>query len=93
MLISFEKCVTRCVNDAYEQSGGPHWEVPLGRRDSKTASFRKSNVDIPAPNSTIQTLVTKFSKQGLDEEDLVALSGKKLPQFSSKTCGCFKFYS
>lgn len=61
-----------------QQSGGPHWEVPLGRRDSKTASLKKANINIPAPNSTIQQLITLFSHQGLDEQDLVALSGKSV---------------
>ncbi|KAL7175285.1 hypothetical protein ACSBR2_028985 [Camellia fascicularis] len=56
-------------------SGGPSWELPLGRRDSRTASLSGSNSNIPAPNSTIQNLVTLFKLQGLDEEDLVALSG------------------
>ncbi|KAJ8555554.1 hypothetical protein K7X08_013050 [Anisodus acutangulus] len=56
-------------------SGGPHWEVPLGRRDSKTTNFKKKNVNIPAPNSTIQNLIILFHKQGLNEEDLVTLSG------------------
>ncbi|THG01815.1 hypothetical protein TEA_006161 [Camellia sinensis var. sinensis] len=58
-----------------EQSGGPSWELPLGRRDSRTASLSGSNSNIPAPNSTIQNLVTLFKLQGLNEEDLVALSG------------------
>ncbi|KAF5942981.1 hypothetical protein HYC85_020623 [Camellia sinensis] len=56
-------------------SGGPSWELPLGRRDSRTASLSGSNSNIPAPNSTIQNLVTLFKLQGLNEEDLVALSG------------------
>ncbi|KAA8537583.1 hypothetical protein F0562_027191 [Nyssa sinensis] len=56
-------------------SGGPNWELPLGRRDSKTASLSGSNNNIPAPNSTIQNLLTSFKRQGLDEVDLVALSG------------------
>ncbi|CAH9080939.1 unnamed protein product [Cuscuta epithymum] len=56
-------------------SGGPYWEVPLGRRDSKTASFQKAIANIPAPNSTIQNLITLFNRQGLNEQDLVALSG------------------
>ena len=59
-----------------KQSGGPYWEVPLGRRDSKTASLNASNTNIPPPNSTLQNLVTSFNRQGLDEVDLVALSGK-----------------
>ncbi|KAF5203998.1 Peroxidase [Thalictrum thalictroides] len=56
-------------------SGGPNWELPLGRRDSKTASLSGSNKNIPAPNSTLQNLITFFNRQGLNEVDLVALSG------------------
>ncbi|KAF6163061.1 hypothetical protein GIB67_001389 [Kingdonia uniflora] len=56
-------------------SGGPDWEVPLGRRDSRTASISLSNRDIPPPNSTLQNLVNFFNRQGLDEVNLVALSG------------------
>ncbi|KAK8551823.1 hypothetical protein V6N13_120259 [Hibiscus sabdariffa] len=56
-------------------SGGPSWELPLGRRDSKTASLSSANNNIPPPNSTLQNLITLFQRQGLDEVDLVALSG------------------
>ncbi|KAG6618231.1 hypothetical protein I3843_07G154100 [Carya illinoinensis] len=56
-------------------SGGPNWQLPLGRRDSKTASLSTSNNNIPPPNSTLQNLLTLFKRQGLDEVDLVALSG------------------
>lgn len=56
-------------------SGGPNWELPLGRRDSKTASLSGSNNNIPAPNSTIQNLISLFKRQGLNDIDLVALSG------------------
>ncbi|KAI3821005.1 hypothetical protein L1987_08561 [Smallanthus sonchifolius] len=56
-------------------SGGPNWELPLGRRDSKKASLNGSNNNIPPPNSTIQNLLTFFRRQGLNEVDLVSLSG------------------
>ncbi|CAO2198395.1 unnamed protein product [Urochloa humidicola] len=55
--------------------GGPYWEVPLGRRDSLGASIQGSNNDIPAPNNTLPTIITKFRRQGLDLVDVVALSG------------------
>ncbi|PIA52804.1 hypothetical protein AQUCO_01000578v1 [Aquilegia coerulea] len=55
--------------------GGQGWEVPLGRRDSRGASLSGSNNNIPAPNNTFQTILTKFKRQGLDIVDLVALSG------------------
>lgn len=62
------------------QSGGPSWEVPLGRRDSRGASLSGSNNNIPAPNNTLPTIITKFKLQGLNLVDLVALSGLDLLQ-------------
>ncbi|PWA79839.1 peroxidase superfamily protein [Artemisia annua] len=56
-------------------SGGPNWELPLGRRDATQANFKESNNNLPPPNSTIQNLITLFRRQGLDEVDLVSLSG------------------
>ncbi|KAJ0712806.1 putative peroxidase [Helianthus annuus] len=56
-------------------SGGPSWELPLGRRDATQASLGGSNNNLPPPNSTIQNLITLFRQQGLDEVDLVSLSG------------------
>ncbi|XP_057762292.1 peroxidase 72 [Arachis stenosperma] len=63
------------ARDSTVISGGPSWEVPLGRRDSLGASLSGSNNNIPAPNNTFQTILTKFKLQGLDIVDLVALSG------------------
>ncbi|CAN0919140.1 Peroxidase 72 [Linum grandiflorum] len=57
------------------KAGGPSWEVPLGRKDSRSASLSGSNNNIPAPNNTFQTILTKFKLQGLNTVDLVALSG------------------
>jgi len=50
----------------------------LGRRDSLGASISGSNNNIPAPNNTFQTILTKFKLKGLNIVDLVALSGKLL---------------
>lgn len=63
------------------QTGGPGWIVPLGRRDSRGASVQGSNNDIPAPNNTLPTIITKFKLQGLDIVDLVALLGTCLSNF------------
>ncbi|XP_057766191.1 peroxidase 72 [Salvia miltiorrhiza] len=63
------------ARDSTVVAGGPSWVVPLGRRDSKGASLSGSNHNIPAPNNTFQTILTKFKLQGLNIVDLVALSG------------------
>ncbi|PUZ57361.1 hypothetical protein GQ55_5G424900 [Panicum hallii var. hallii] len=56
-------------------SGGPYWELPLGRRDSKTANMKLANKNLPPPNATLHRLIKFFQRQGLDKVDLVALSG------------------
>ncbi|RZC49157.1 hypothetical protein C5167_017583 [Papaver somniferum] len=62
-------------HDCFVQAGGPNWVVPLGRRDSKTASLSGSNRNTPQPNNTFQTIIIKFKVQDLNIADLVALSG------------------
>lgn len=57
------------------QSGGPSWEVPMGRRDGLTASKDAATNNIPGPNSSVSTLVAKFQNVGLSLNDMVALSG------------------
>ncbi|GAB4847477.1 Peroxidase 72 [Ancistrocladus abbreviatus] len=73
--VSCADILALAARDSTVITGGPNWEVLLGRRDSRSASLSGSNNNIPAPNSTFQTLLTKFKRQGLDIVDLVALSG------------------
>ncbi|GJW90880.1 heme peroxidase [Tanacetum coccineum] len=64
--------IKRVVEDAL---GGPTWDVKLGRRDSTTASQATANITIPSPFMDLPALIKSFEDQGLDEEDLVVLSG------------------
>lgn len=57
------------------QLGGPSWNVPLGRRDSTTASLSAANSDLPGPSSDLATLISKFANKGLNARDMTALSG------------------
>ncbi|KAG6702807.1 hypothetical protein I3842_07G054200 [Carya illinoinensis] len=75
LTISCADIVKFSARDSTVLAGGPSWEVPLGRRDSRGASLSGSNNNIPAPNNTFQTILTKFNRQGLNVVDLVALSG------------------
>ncbi|XP_075490690.1 peroxidase 72-like [Primulina tabacum] len=73
--VSCADIMALAARDSTVFTGGPSWEVPLGRRDSLGASLSGSNNNIPAPNNTFQTILTKFKLKGLDIVDLVALSG------------------
>ncbi|CAN6909401.1 unnamed protein product [Brassica oleracea] len=73
--VSCADILALAARDSTVITGGPSWEVPLGRRDARGASLSGSNNDIPAPNNTFQTILTKFKRQGLNLVDLVSLSG------------------
>ncbi|XP_062204895.1 peroxidase A2-like isoform X2 [Phragmites australis] len=57
-----------------ELSGGPRWGVLLGRLDSKTADFNGAS-NLPSPFDNLTVLEGKFKAVGLNNVDLVALSG------------------
>lgn len=50
--------------------------MPLGRRDGTTANITAAN-NLPSPFDNLTTLQQKFGAVGLDDTDLVALSGKR----------------
>jgi peroxidase len=58
------------------QSGGPEYNVPLGRRDGLNfATTDATNANLPSPNSNTSFLLTELAKKKLDATDVVALSG------------------
>uniref|UniRef100_J3MS05 Peroxidase n=1 Tax=Oryza brachyantha TaxID=4533 RepID=J3MS05_ORYBR len=63
------------ARDSVVASGGPRWQVEVGRKDSRTASLQGANTNLPAPTSGVATLVQKFRNVGLSTKDMVALSG------------------
>ncbi|XP_020264442.1 peroxidase 11-like [Asparagus officinalis] len=63
------------ARDAVILVGGPYWDVPVGRKDSKTASLELANSDIPSPDQGLIPLITKFFEKGLSVTDMVALVG------------------
>ncbi|KAM6565753.1 hypothetical protein CsatA_024881 [Cannabis sativa] len=63
------------ARDSVLLSGGPSWEVQMGRKDSLSANKAAANNNIPGPNSTVPLLLSKFQNVGLDLKDMVVLSG------------------
>lgn len=86
--VSCADILALAARDSTVLVGGPNWEVPLGRRDSRGASISGSNNNIPAPNNTFNTILTKFKLKGLDIVDLVALSGSHT--IGNARCTSFK---
>ncbi|WOH07779.1 hypothetical protein DCAR_0727213 [Daucus carota subsp. sativus] len=73
--VSCADILTVAARDATILVGGPYWDVPLGRKDSKTAGYELATSNLPGANEGLLSMISKFLYQGLSVTDLVALSG------------------
>ncbi|KAK6135015.1 hypothetical protein DH2020_031242 [Rehmannia glutinosa] len=69
-VVSCADVIIMAARDAVVLSGGPHWEVKLGRQDSLTASQEASNDIMPSPRANATYLTTLFTKFNLSVQDL-----------------------
>uniref|UniRef100_A0ACD5Z015 Uncharacterized protein n=1 Tax=Avena sativa TaxID=4498 RepID=A0ACD5Z015_AVESA len=81
-VVSCADIVALAARDGTFLLGGPSWAVPLGRRDSTTASLAEANSDLPAPSLNLDLLIKAFGKKQLSPRDLTALSGAHTIGFS-----------
>lgn len=60
---------------AVVQSGGPYYNVLLGRKDGLVANQSGANNGLPSPFEPIDSIIQKFSAVDLNTTDVVVLSG------------------
>ncbi|PSS34745.1 Cationic peroxidase [Actinidia chinensis var. chinensis] len=87
-VVSCADILAVAARDSVVALGGPTWTVPLGRRDSTTASRTAANQNIPSPFLDLPALITNFKNHGLNTKDLVALSGGHVIGFAQ--CAFFR---
>ncbi|GJS89493.1 peroxidase 17 [Tanacetum coccineum] len=75
MTVSCADIIIMASRDAVAVSGGPFWEVKLGRLDSLSASQKDSDDIMPSPRANASMLIDLFARFNLSVQDLVALSG------------------
>ncbi|KAG2669851.1 hypothetical protein I3760_14G054400 [Carya illinoinensis] len=74
-VVSCADILAIAARDSVVILGGPNWAVKVGRRDSKTASFKDAGNDLPVGIFNLSALISNFRNKGLSPQDLVALSG------------------
>ncbi|GJN06759.1 hypothetical protein PR202_ga24515 [Eleusine coracana subsp. coracana] len=72
-VVSCADIVILAARDAVAFTGGPSFDVPTGRRDSKVSNLRDAD-SLPDVKDGIDVLRSKFAANGLSEKDLVLLS-------------------
>lgn len=74
-VVSCADILAVAARDSVVALGGPSWTVQLGRQDSTTASLSAANSSLPTAFMNLTQLVSTFSNQGFNAQELVALSG------------------
>ncbi|QCD94510.1 peroxidase [Vigna unguiculata] len=73
-IVSCADITVLAARDAVFLSGGPYFNVPLGRRDSLNFSIEEAK-NLPLPYNTTDVTLKTFESKNLDVTDVVALSG------------------
>ncbi|KAK6938251.1 hem peroxidase [Dillenia turbinata] len=75
-VVSCADIVALAARDSVYLSGGPEYDIPLGRRDGLNFATQQATIDnLPAPTSNTSTLLTSLATKKFDATDVVALSG------------------
>ncbi|KAK7391229.1 hypothetical protein VNO78_19641 [Psophocarpus tetragonolobus] len=75
-VVSCSDITALAARDAVYLSGGPEYEIALGRRDGVKFASRQETLDnLPPPSSNADTILESLGKKNLDPTDVVALSG------------------
>ncbi|CAL4920807.1 unnamed protein product [Urochloa decumbens] len=71
-VVSCADIVVGAARDAVKLTGGPAYEVPMGRRDSLTSN-RDDADGLPGPDIAVPKLIDEFSKQGFSLQEMIAM--------------------
>ncbi|KAL2629473.1 hypothetical protein R1flu_014159 [Riccia fluitans] len=74
-VVSCADILALAVRDAVVEVGGNSWSVALGRKDGRVSLKSEADVEIPSPFDTFDQLVQNFAAVGLNQHEMVVLSG------------------
>ncbi|XP_057477456.1 peroxidase 16-like [Actinidia eriantha] len=80
--VSCADILALATRDVIALAGGPSYSVELGRRDGRISSIASVQGSLPHPGFGLDQLNTMFTSHGLNQTDMVALSGAHTIGFS-----------
>nr|ADD54643.1 peroxidase [Bruguiera gymnorhiza] len=85
--VSCADILALAARDVVSLTGGPFYQVELGRRDGRISTIASVQHSIPEPGFNLDQLNSLFRRHGLSQTDMIALSGAHTIGFSH--CGRF----
>lgn len=73
--VSCADIIALAAKVAVSFTGGPWIQVPLGRKDSRTCSFKEADARLPSPTVTVDNFISSFTSKGMTIEESVSILG------------------
>ncbi|KAL3535391.1 hypothetical protein ACH5RR_003852 [Cinchona calisaya] len=80
--VSCADILALATREVVSLTGGPFYPVDLGRRDGRISTIASVQHRLPSPDNNLDQLNALFSTHGLNQIDMVALSGAHTIGFS-----------
>ncbi|KAJ0989205.1 hypothetical protein J5N97_007561 [Dioscorea zingiberensis] len=72
-VVSCADIIALAAKEAVAFSGGPYFDIPLGRKDATSSSFLQAEKELPSPSEGVGGTLGLFSSKGMSIEEFVAL--------------------
>ncbi|KAL3521725.1 hypothetical protein ACH5RR_019874 [Cinchona calisaya] len=74
-IVSCADILAFAARDSVEITGGLGYDVPAGRKDGRISLLSEASANLPSPRFGVSQLTQAFANKGLDQNELVTLSG------------------
>ncbi|XP_061353060.1 peroxidase 16-like [Gastrolobium bilobum] len=91
--VSCADILALATRDVINLTGGPFYQVELGRRDGRISTIASVDHRLPRPFFNLDQLNSMFSFNGLSQTDMIALSGAHTIGFSHCTVFSKRIYN